>query len=94
MSKKEQPQKTEMPDFAARRRLLKLGVYAPPAILGMMMGQKSAWAEGRHRGQRPSCKPAACNPCVTKNEHEHGSSEYEKKDFECRKYRSRYRDRD
>jgi hypothetical protein len=92
----QQQQKTSANEFEARRRLLKLGVYAPPAILGMMiMGQKSAWAANPHCApyRRPSCKPAACKPCTIKHGKKHGSYGYNKNDFECRKHQSRYRDR-
>jgi len=46
-------------DMLARRRLLKLGVYVPPAVLGMMIvgGMPTQAVAG-------SCCPVACNPCT------------------------------
>ena len=40
----------------ARRALLKLGLYVPPAIIGSMLISKSAMA------QTPSCGPSTCAP--------------------------------
>ncbi len=67
-----QPAKT----FASRRRLLRLGAYAPPAILGAMaISQQDAWASGGDKnsnhssdsnssgGGNASCAPCFCAPC-------------------------------
>ena len=60
----------------ARRRLLKLGAYVPPAIVGMaILGPFTASASDGsdhhhddHHHCRPhhhaSCMPSACRPCV------------------------------
>lgn len=97
------PQKTPSNEFETRRRLLRLGAYAPPAILGMMiMGQRSAWASGDKSGKSgggghgcnphggASCSPSACSPCITKGGKKSGSYEYNKNSSQCRKYRQRY----
>lgn len=97
----QQPQETPASKFEARRRLLKLGAYVPPAILGMMiMGQKSAWASGGHGGHGghggASCNPSACNPCVNRHGKKSDSYEYRRDSAECqraqRKYHYRHRD--
>ena len=49
---------TADPAFQSRRRLLKLGAYVPPAILGMAIISSTA-----HAGATGSCNPSACNPC-------------------------------
>jgi len=96
MPNAQQPQNTPADEFQARRRLLKLGAYVPPAILGMMiMGQKSAWADGKGGGKGghhgASCGPSACSPCVIKGGKKPGSFEYRKNDFECRKSQKKFR---
>ena len=58
----------------SRRRLLKLGAYVPPAIIGMaiissMPGGVHASGDdkkdgGDDGGANMSCNPNACNPCV------------------------------
>ncbi|MDX8409179.1 MAG: hypothetical protein R8J84_03920 [Mariprofundales bacterium] len=65
-------------DFSARRRLLKVGAYVPPAVLGaMVLNQSNAWASGdkgskgsKDDGSKsgggsnnPSCAPCFCAPC-------------------------------
>jgi len=60
-------------DDEARRRLLKMGVYAPPAILGVMLRPSEALA-AKIPGQTLTCKGGgmivvsaggnACCPCV------------------------------
>jgi uncharacterized protein (DUF2345 family) len=55
----------------SRRRLLKLGAYVPPAIIGMaiisnMPGEVLA-KSGESKsggGAAMSCNPNACNPCL------------------------------
>ena len=48
-------------DLRARRRLLKLGAYVPPAVLGMMiLGGLPRNAEA----VIGSCAPSACQPCI------------------------------
>ena len=47
-------------EMLARRRLLKLGAYIPPAILGMMILGLPQSAEA----VVGSCCPSACNPCI------------------------------
>jgi len=48
-------------EMLARRRLLKLGAYVPPAVLGMMivggMPTQAMAVVG-------SCCPSACQPCI------------------------------
>ena len=56
----------------SRRRLLKLGAYVPPAIIGMAI--ISSMPGGVHAsddkdkddggGANMSCNPNACNPCI------------------------------
>ena len=63
------------PEQQARRRLLKLGAYVPPAILGMaIMAQTGrALAEGNKNRNgngnenEPSCCPRGCAPCGNAN---------------------------
>ncbi len=66
-------------DFSARRRLLKVGAYVPPAVLGaMVLNQSNAWAssDGGSKDDKnkddkskdsgsnnPSCAPCFCAPC-------------------------------
>jgi hypothetical protein len=45
----------------ARRRLLKLGAYVPPAILGMAILGSMPSAAYATIG---SCSPSACQPCL------------------------------
>lgn len=57
----------EDPASQTRRRLLKLGAYVPPAIIGMAIisglpGTSHAKQTVTNQG---SCKPSACRPCVT-----------------------------
>jgi len=62
-------EKTDDSALLARRRLLKLGAYVPPAIVGMaVLGSMpgSASAHGHH-GTVGSCMPSACQPCVNEN---------------------------
>ncbi len=48
-------------ELRARRRLLKLGAYVPPAVLGMMiLGGLPRNAEA----VVGSCAPSACQPCI------------------------------
>lgn len=50
-----------------RRRLLKLGAYVPPAILGMaILGREADASEGdSYKGHNiGSCLPSACSPCL------------------------------
>lgn len=51
------------PDQAllARRRLLRLGAYVPPAILGMAILGSMPTAAHAAIG---SCSPSACQPCI------------------------------
>ena len=64
-------------EMLVRRRLLKLGAYVPPAIMGMMiLGTVSAFADGGDHGTSASCCPRACNPCDV---HPHGHACKEKK---------------
>ncbi len=59
-----------------RRRLLKLGAYVPPAIMGMMiLGRGVASADGSSDGSgdhrhhsSASCGPKACSPCRENSE--------------------------
>jgi len=48
-------------EMLARRRLLKLGVYVPPAVLGMMIVGGMPTPAQAALG---SCCPNACNPCI------------------------------
>ena len=55
------------PVLQSRRRLLKLGAYVPPAILGMAIISSAAHASGDDKsggGATGSCNPSACNPCL------------------------------
>ena len=65
---------TLTPEQQARRRLLKLGAYVPPAILGMAIMAQTGLAQasgnnsnsnGNGGGSGTSCCPLACSPCVT-----------------------------
>lgn len=54
----------------ARRRLLKLGAYVPPAILGMaILGSMPSTAYATIG----SCKPSACQPCLDAKEGKGGN---------------------
>ena len=47
-----------------RRRLLKLGAYVPPAIVGMaIIGSLPGTADAKNNW-KASCKPSACKPCA------------------------------
>ncbi len=75
---------TSSDEMLARRRLLKLGVYIPPAVLGMMIiGGMPTPAQA----VVGSCCPSACQPCLdlaAGGETEKGGFEpFSKK--ECRK---------
>ena len=61
MADNNQPNHTTTSDeMLARRRLLKLGVYVPPAVLGMMIvGGMPTLAQAV-----ASCCPSACQPCI------------------------------
>lgn len=54
----------------ARRRLLKIGAYVPPAILGMaIIGSTSQAFAANGKGNAyghsiGSCMPSACQPCL------------------------------
>jgi len=45
-----------------RRRLLKLGAYIPPAIVGMAI--ISGMPGTAHANKPGSCMPSACKPCI------------------------------
>ena len=58
------------PEQQARRRLLKLGAYVPPAILGMAIMAQTGLAQASGNssnsnggGSGASCCPLACSPC-------------------------------
>ncbi|MDX8391914.1 MAG: hypothetical protein R8K53_05025 [Mariprofundaceae bacterium] len=53
--------KTDESALLARRRLLKLGAYVPPAIVGMAMIGSMPKAAHAAVG---SCLPSSCQPCV------------------------------
>jgi len=58
---------TEDSVLQSRRRLLKLGAYVPPAILGMAIISSTAHASGDDKsggGAAQSCNPSACSPCL------------------------------
>ncbi len=88
---------------APRRRLLKLGAYVPPAVLGMMIVgglPRDAMASGHehqdhgHHGHGHhtvgSCAPAACAPCIDMEDH-HLSLHERHRDFEkCEKAKRRH----
>ncbi|MDQ6958408.1 MAG: hypothetical protein Q9M24_04770 [Mariprofundaceae bacterium] len=59
----QQPKRTIISDeMLARRRLLKLGAYVPPAVLGMMIiGGMPTPAQA----VVGSCCPSACQPCIS-----------------------------
>jgi len=72
------------PVSEARRRLLKIGAYVPPAIVGMAVigsvsgtahasGSEHAGGSG-HGGAVGSCMPSACQPCVD-FDHEDGKDD-------------------
>jgi len=48
-------------EMLARRRLLKLGAYVPPAVLGMMIVGGMPTPAQAVVG---SCCPSACQPCI------------------------------
>jgi hypothetical protein len=48
----------------ARRRLLKLGAYVPPAIIGMAIIGSIPASASAHGSTVGSCLPSACQPCV------------------------------
>lgn len=50
-----QSESTEATVDRARRRLLRLGAYVAPAVIGSMLTAQA-------RAQTPSCGPATCNP--------------------------------
>lgn len=61
----------------ARRRLLKMGAYVPPAIVGMAIigGTSRAFASENGKGHAyghtiGSCMPSACKPCVDYDDEE------------------------
>jgi len=53
-----------------RRRLLKLGAYIPPAIVGMAI--ISGMPGTAHARKPGSCMPSACNPCIEYDDEDHG----------------------
>ncbi len=63
------------PEQEARRRLLKLGAYVPPAILGMAIMARTGQAlaegnknqNGNGNENEPSCCPRGCAPCGNAN---------------------------
>jgi len=61
---KESESQTDTQISLTRRRLLKLGAYVPPAILGMAFINSAAGAANTSK-YKGSCKPSACKPCVT-----------------------------
>jgi len=66
-----QQRKQASDEMLARRRLLKLGAYIPPVMMGMMiLGTDVAYAAAA------SCCPKLCSPC---KEHPHGHACKEKK---------------
>jgi len=80
ISKDSKPAETDQAS-QARRRLLKLGAYVPPAIIGMAIIGKMPQAHasssgssghgnayGHHIG---SCMPSACKPCIDYDDDEH-----------------------
>jgi len=54
----------ETPASQARRRLLKLGAYVPPAILGMAIISSMPGTADAAATWKASCKPSACKPCI------------------------------
>jgi len=48
------------PELEARRRLLKLGMYIPPVILGIAIMSVPSTASA----VVGSCCPSACQPCI------------------------------
>ncbi len=72
MSEFHEPDQKLTPEQQARRRLLKLGAYVPPAILGMAIMARTglAQASGNNSNSngnsgRATCCPLACNPCAS-----------------------------
>lgn len=58
----QKPKRTIISDeMLARRRLLKLGAYVPPAVLGMMIVGGMPTPAQAVVG---SCCPSACQPCI------------------------------
>ena len=64
---------TLTPEQQARRRLLKLGAYVPPAILGIAIMSQTGLAQASDdddddddssSGGGASCCPRACSPCT------------------------------
>ncbi|MDX8390880.1 MAG: hypothetical protein R8M38_10375 [Mariprofundaceae bacterium] len=52
----------------ARRRLLKIGAYVPPLVLGMMIAAPYSASAGNNNpkagvGNGLSCAPCSCAPC-------------------------------
>jgi len=69
----------------ARRRLLKLGAYVPPAVLGMMiLGGLPRNAEA----VVGSCAPSACQPCIDMNNPNLPPKKRNKKRKKCNKKRA------
>ncbi len=69
----------------ARRRLLKLGAYVPPAVLGMMiLGGLPRNAEA----VVGSCAPSACQPCIDMNNPNLPPKKRNKKRKQCNKKRA------
>jgi len=60
-------EQTDESALLARRRLLKLAAYVPPAIVGMAIvgsAANAAHASSGHGGTVGSCMPSACQPCI------------------------------
>ncbi len=69
-----QQRKPASDEMLIRRRLLKLGAYVPPAIMGMMiLGTGIASADD----DAVSCCPKVCSPCKV---HPHSHACKEKKE--------------
>jgi len=69
----------------ARRRLLRLGAYVPPAVLGMMI------VGGMPRDAQAvvgSCAPSACQPCIDMNNPALPPAKRNKKRRKCNKKRA------
>jgi len=70
-----------------RRRLLKLGAYIPPAIVGMAI--ISGMPGTAHASKPGSCMPSACQPCIDYDDENHGSKnknseqDHQKKKVQC-----------
>ena len=74
-------------ELRARRRLLKLGAYVPPAVLGMMiLGGLPRNAEA----VVGSCAPSACQPCIDMNNPALPPAKRNKKRRKCNKKRACY----